>query len=376
MSSTNLADFRDQYIARARALLQGVDLAQANTNAMVINGALFGALDKVINAPLIGRDTLALFDAMTSAEIDTWLADAAHRSAWQRLCTDEARTIQVALQDDLLRPKLLGSTLAWTDILASSVMQTWIQGKAVYLVPYIAAIPGCLTLTTSSRTSMDKFASVQAAMTLIYASTNWLNAIAANSPAQDAIGASLTALRELAKSSAAMNALYTKLTSIMVFLFADAAASVDAWNFVSSEISAGRTTLASAFFGDAGVRNALHGNTGITTALNTTANALYQWLFTNKMTVFQRTYAASTTQSGAAIGGKILMLAMSGAYSAAGPSYFYLTGTSSQSLQTANGAGYITLTTAHKAVGSQTGPLYFTDASTGSYYMTLGYLVI
>ena len=376
MSATNLTDFRDQYIARARTLLQGVDLAAADNKTLILNGALFSALDKVINAPLIGRDTLALFDAMTSADIDVWLADASHRSVWQRLCTDEAKTIQVALQDDLLRPKLMGSTLAWTDIIASSVMQTWIQTKAAYLVPYVAAIPGCLTLTASSRTTMDKFASVQAAMTLVYASTNWLNAIAANTPAQDAIGASLIALRELAKSSVAINALYTKLTTIMVYLFADITASIDAWNFVSSEITAGRTTLATSFFGDAGIRTALHGNTGITTALTSTATALYQWLFTNKMTVFQRTYAASTAQSGAAIGGKILMLAMSGAYSGAGPSYFYLTGSSSQALAAATGASYITLTTAHKAVGSQNGPLYFTDASTGSYYMTLGYLVI
>ena len=188
MSSNNLADFRDQYIARAKTLLQGTDLANADSKTLILTGAVFGGLDKVINAPLIGRDTLALFDAMTSADIDVWLADASHRSVWQRLCSDEAKTIQVALQDDVLRPKLLGSTLAWTDILVSSVMQTWIQTKAAYLVPYIAAIPGCLTLTASSRTTMDKFASVQAAMTLIYASTNWLNAIAANTPAQDAIG--------------------------------------------------------------------------------------------------------------------------------------------------------------------------------------------
>ncbi|MFZ6712012.1 hypothetical protein [Undibacterium sp. TC9W] len=375
MSSNNLADFRDQYIARARALLQGVDLAQATTNIMVINGALFGALDKVINAPLIGRDTLALFDAMTSADIDVWLADASHRSVWQRLCSDESKTIQVALQDDVLRPKLLGSALAWTDILASSVMQTWIQTKAAYLVPYIAAIPGCLTLTASNRTTMDKFASVQAAMTLIYASTNWLTAIAANAPAQDAIGASLTALRELGKSGPGMTALYTKLTSIMVYLFADATASIDAWNFVSSEITAGRTVMPTAFFADAGIRTSLHGNTGITTALTTTATALYQWLFTNKMTVLSRSYNANTAQQSAGIGGKFLTLAMAGTYNS-GAGNFYLTSTTSQFAATPNGSTSPTLTTANKQVGSQNGAMYFNDVSTGIFYMSIGYLAI
>ncbi|MFZ6875383.1 hypothetical protein ACO0LF_25230 [Undibacterium sp. Di27W] len=375
MSASNLSDFRDQYIARARALLQSADLAQANTNAMVINGALFGALDKVINAALIGRDTLALFDAMTSADIDIWLTDASHRSTWQRLCTDEARTLQVALQDDLLRPKLMGSTLAWTDILASSVMQTWIQTKAAYLAPYIAAIPGCLALTAASRTTMDKFASVQAAMTLIYANTNWLNAIAANTQAQDAIAASLIALRELGKSGVGMTALYTKLTSIMVYLFADATASVDAWNFVSSEIAAGRTVMPVTLFADAGIRNALHGNTGIASALTSTATALYQWLFANKMTVVQRNYNASTTQAGSGIGGKFLTLAMAGTYNSTAGN-FYLISTTSQFAATSNGGSAPTLTTAHKQVGSQNGAMYYTDVSTGIFYMSIGYLAI
>ncbi|MFZ6730617.1 hypothetical protein ACO0LG_01660 [Undibacterium sp. Ji42W] len=375
MSSTNLADFRDQYIARASTLLKSADLAQANINTLVINGALFGALDKVINAPLIGRDTLALFDAMTSADIDVWLTDASHRSVWQRLCSDEAKTIQVALQDDVLRPKLLGSALAWEDIMASSVMQTWIQTKAAYLVPYIAAIPGCLTLTVASRTTMDKFASVQAAMTLIYASTNWLNAVAANTPAQDAIGASLTALRELAKSSVAMTALYTKLTTIMAYLFADATASLDAWNFVSSEITAGRTAMPTAFFADAGIRNALHGNTGISTAMTTTATALYQWLFTNKMTVVQRNYNATTAQQGAGIGGKFLTLAIAGTYNSTAGN-FYLISTTTQYTATPNGSTSLTLTTANKQVGSQNGAMYFTDVSTGTFYMSIGYLAI
>ena len=375
MSATNLTDFRDQYIARARTLLQGVDLAAADNKTLILNGALFSALDKVINAPLIGRDTLALFDAMTSADIDVWLADASHRSTWQRLCSDEAKTIQVALQDDLLRPKLLGSVLAWTDILASSVMQTWIQTKAAYLVPYIAAIPGCLGLTASSRTTMDKFASVQSAMTLIYASANWLNAIVANTPAQDAIGASLIALRELGKSGTGMTALYTKLTTIMVYLFADATASIDAWNFVSSEITAGRTVIATTFFADAGIRAALHGNTGITTALTTTATALYQWLFTNKMTVLSRSYNANTAQQSAGIGGKFLTLAMAGTYNT-GAGNFYLISTTSQFAATPNGSSSPTLTTANKQVGSQNGAQYFTDASTGIFYMSIGYLAI
>lgn len=376
MSATNLTDTRDQFIARGRSLLQGADLANADIKTLILHGALFGALDKVINAPLIGKDTLALFDAMTSAEIDTWLADAAHRSTWQRLCTDEAKTIQVALQDDLLRPKLLGSALAWADIMASSVMQAWIQTKAAYLVPYIAAIPGCLSLTTSNRTVMDKFASVQAAMTLIVANAAWLAAIAANTPAQDAIGASTIALRELGKSTTGMTALYSKLTSIMVFLFADATAAVDAWNVVSSEIAAGRTVMPTAFFADAGIRAALHGNNGILTALNGTATALYQWLFSNKMTVVQRTYAASTTQNYGSIAGKVLILAMSGAYSGGAASYFYLTGTDGNVLQAQAGSAYITLTTGHKNVGRQNNPNYFTEASNNSYWMTIGYLVI
>ncbi|MBI3727082.1 MAG: hypothetical protein HY254_01990 [Burkholderiales bacterium] len=375
MSSNNLAEFRDQYIARAKTLLQGTDLANADSKTLILTGAVFGGLDKVINAPLIGRDTLALFDAMTSADIDVWLADASHRSVWQRLCSDEAKTIQVALQDDVLRPKLLGSALAWTDILASSVMQTWIQTKAAYLVPYIAAIPGCLTLTASSRTTMDKFASVQAAMTLIFASTNWLNAIAINTPAQDAIGASLTALRELGKSGTGMTALYTKLTAIMVFLFADATASIDAWNFVSSEITAGRTAMATTLFADAGIRTALHGNTGITTALTTTATGLYQWLFTNKMTVLSRSYNANTAQQSAGIGGKFLTLAMAGTYSS-GTGIFYLISTTSQFATTPNGSTSPALTTANKQVGSQNGAQYFTDASTGIFYMSIGYLAI
>lgn len=374
MSSTNLTDFRDQFAARARQQLQALDLDMADSKALIFHAALFSALDKVLSTPLIGRETLALFAAMSSADIDTWLADPAHRVTWQRLCSDEARIVQSALQDDALRPRLMGSALAWTDILASSAMQGWMAGKAAFLAPYVAANAGCLALTAAHRSSMDKFAAVSAAMALMANHPAWLAAINANAAAQEAIAASVLALREIAKSLPALLALYPH-AGIMVALCADMTAATDAWSLVSSEVQAGRTIMAGTLIDNAQVRSALHGNSALVSVLsNSNGAALYQWLFSNRMTVTQASFACNTTPVASGINGKMVLLALAvKGDGVAANTYLYFGG---QAREVANLATLPALNTSHKLLGCLSTPTVSMSSSYGNVTMNIGFLMV
>ncbi|WP_162860575.1 hypothetical protein [Pseudothauera hydrothermalis] len=176
MPSTTLTQFRDQYVDRVKQRLLAANVASASDTDLILQSALYKALDAVNRIDVIGPDALALLAGMSGAELEAWLGDIANRQAFEAVVASST-----AMQ------AVLASTSAWSAVVASS---TAMQAVA------------------ASSTAMQAVASSSTAMQAVAASSTTMQAVAASSTAMQAVASSSTAMQAVAASSTAMQAVW------------------------------------------------------------------------------------------------------------------------------------------------------------------------
>lgn len=176
MSSTDLTDFRNQFLARAKADLLAVDLSTANNTTLIINAALLRGYDSVNKFDAIGPDAIYPITLMTGAELDTYLSDPVNAASFEAiLASTEARTA------------LVNSSTAMTAVAASATAMTAVIASAT-----------ALSAVTASATAMTAVAASATAMTAVWASNTAADAVLTSSTARLAVynaDAALTALQ-------------------------------------------------------------------------------------------------------------------------------------------------------------------------------------
>ena len=82
MSSTNLTDFRNQYLAKVKGRLTSADITNASDTDLILQSALLKAYDAVNRFDALGPDAVAPIASLTGAELQESLADASTRQAF------------------------------------------------------------------------------------------------------------------------------------------------------------------------------------------------------------------------------------------------------------------------------------------------------
>jgi len=202
MASTDLTDFRNQFLARAQTDLLAVDLAAATTNTLLIKAALLRGYDSVNKFDAIGPDAIYPLTLMTGAELDTYLSDPANAASFEAiLSSTEARTA------------LVNSSTAMTAVAASATAMTAVIASATALSA-VTASATAMTAVAASATAMTAVAASATAMTAVAASATAMTAVAASATAMTAVAASATAMTAVAASATAMTAVIASATAL------------------------------------------------------------------------------------------------------------------------------------------------------------------
>lgn len=121
MASTDLTDFRNRFLTKAKATLLAVDVENADRNTLIINSALLRGYDSVNKFDAIGPDAIYPLTLMSGAELDAYLSDPANAASFEAiLVSTEARTA------------LVNSSAAMTAVAASSTAMAavWASNNA------------------------------------------------------------------------------------------------------------------------------------------------------------------------------------------------------------------------------------------------------
>lgn len=158
MSSTDLTDFRNQFLARAKANLLAVDLSTANNTTLIMNAALLRGYDSVNKFDAIGPDAIYPITLMTGAELDTYLSDPANAASFEAiLASTEARTA------------LVNSSTAMTAVIASATALSAVTASAT-----------AMTAVWASNTAADAVLTSSTARLAVYNDDTALSALQAN----------------------------------------------------------------------------------------------------------------------------------------------------------------------------------------------------
>lgn len=162
MSSTDLVDFRNQFLAKTEARLNALDIAAASDTDLLLNSALLKAYGAVNDFDVISINALSFLSNKTGAQLETALQDPSNRVRFD---------------------EIVASTSAMTAIVASATAMTTISGSIT-------------------------------AMKAMVASSAWLAGMSASNSAMTAIWASNTATDVMIESAAARQAIYDSVFAL------------------------------------------------------------------------------------------------------------------------------------------------------------------
>jgi len=221
MASTDLTDFRNQYLAKAKTELLAVDVATADRNTLIINAALLRGYDSVNKFDAIGPDAIYPLTLMTGAELNTYLSDPANAESFEAiLASPEART--ALLNSSTAFAAVIASSTAMTAVAASSTAMTAVAASSTAMAAVIASSTAFAAVIASS-TAMTAVAASSTAMTAVIASSTAMTAVAASSTAMTAIAASSTAMTAVWADNTAADAVLTSSTARLAVYNADTA---------------------------------------------------------------------------------------------------------------------------------------------------------
>jgi hypothetical protein len=178
MASTDLTDFRNQFLTRAKADLLAVDLSTANNTTLIINAALLRGYDSVNKFDAIGPDAIYPLTLMTGAELDTYLSDPANAASFEAiLASTEARTALV--NSSTAFAAVLASSTAFAAVLASSTAMTAVAASSTAFAAVLASSTA-MTAVWASDTAADAVLTSSTAKLAVYNADIALAALQAN----------------------------------------------------------------------------------------------------------------------------------------------------------------------------------------------------
>ena len=145
MSSTDLVNFRDQFLAKTEARLKALDIAAASDTDLLLNSALLKAYGAVNDFDVISTNALSFLTNKTGAQLETALQDPSNRARFE---------------------EILASTFALNAVVASSSAMTTVAGSSIAMTAVIA-----------SSTAMTAVAASSTAMTAVIASSTAMTAV-------------------------------------------------------------------------------------------------------------------------------------------------------------------------------------------------------
>jgi len=123
MSSTDLTNFRDQYLATVQARLLAANVTGATDTELLIQQALFKAYDAVNNIDIIGSGAVTLLASMTGTQLQTWIQDPSNRQAFESVIASSTAMAAVIASSTAMAAVAASST-AMAAVAASSTAMT------------------------------------------------------------------------------------------------------------------------------------------------------------------------------------------------------------------------------------------------------------
>lgn len=193
MSSTNLTDFRNQYLTRTKLRLTAIDLSTADDKALIVASALLRGYDSVNRFDAIVPEAISSLESMTWPELNTYLQDASNRQAFEQILSSQEAMKAIAASGAAMASIALCS-IAMTAIAANSVAMTAITASSV-----------AMGAVSSSSLAMTAVAASNVAMTALVASNLAMNAVGSNGASMTALSINSTAVATILASSQAMS---------------------------------------------------------------------------------------------------------------------------------------------------------------------------
>jgi hypothetical protein len=221
MSSTDLTNFRNQFLVAAQAKLQAVDITAADSNGLIIAGALLKQYDNVNKFDPVGPDAITPLTLMTGAQVEAYVTDPSGRQSFELILSGpEALKALVASSTAMTAvaasstamTALLANSTAWATVVASSTAMTAVAASSTAMTA-VAASSTAMTALLANSTAWATVVASSTAMTAVAASSTAMTAVAASSTAMTAVAASSTAMTAVAASDTGSDAVFTNTVS-------------------------------------------------------------------------------------------------------------------------------------------------------------------
>ncbi|MFZ5463350.1 MAG: hypothetical protein ACOZB1_07455, partial [Pseudomonadota bacterium] len=138
MPSTNLTDFRNQYLAKVKGRLTSADITNASDTDLILQSALLKAYDTVNRFDSITPEAVAPLETMTGAELDDYLLDASNRQSFELVLSSPEAMNAVAASSTAMNAVAASST-AMNAVAASSTARTALLASTGVAMPAISA---------------------------------------------------------------------------------------------------------------------------------------------------------------------------------------------------------------------------------------------
>lgn len=103
--------FRNDFLAEVESRLADVDVSAASVNELLVNGALYKMAAAVGDADLLGPSSLRFLETLSSASLQTWLADASNMAAYLAML-DTPTVFEAILASTTLLTNIMSSATA------------------------------------------------------------------------------------------------------------------------------------------------------------------------------------------------------------------------------------------------------------------------
>lgn len=212
MSSSNLTDFRNQYLAKAKTVLTTVDLANCSETDLILQSAMLRAYDAVNRFDAITPEAISLLESMSAAELESYLSDASNRQSFEQVVSSgEAMRAVVSSVGAMAAitnsakamSALAGSTTAWASVMANTAAYTVVLASAT-----------AMTAVAASSTAWAAVMNNSSAYALVLASATAMTAVAASPTAMAAVVASTSAMNLLLSSSVGRGAFWANSAAL------------------------------------------------------------------------------------------------------------------------------------------------------------------
>ena len=249
MSSTNLTDFRNQFMTVTKGRMLATDLSALTDGQLIVQSVLLSAYDKVNKFDAITPEAIAPLETMTGAELNAYLTDASNRQSFEQVLASAEAMKALATSIGAIAA-IAASEKAMTALAASSVARPLLLGSAYYAstmresamaIGKMAA--GLSGLDPSGYVDVSALAASSVAMSALAASSVAMSALAASSVAMSALAASSVARSALFASVNAMSVLSGSSMAIAKMAAGEAGLTPASWNDMAA-LAASATAMA------------------------------------------------------------------------------------------------------------------------------------